>query len=113
MLVYIREAHSTADWRSTRNQGDGTVLPPSRTLGDKRDHARLCLRKLHIPYPALVDGMDRKVETAYAAWPSRAYLIGSGGRILYQTGLSELDFHEDALAAAIAAALDSATTTRN
>ena len=112
LLVYIREAHSTADWRSTRNQSDGTVLPPSRTLDEKRDHATLCLRKLHIPYPALVDGMDRKVETAYAAWPSRAYLIGSDGRILYQTGLSELDFHEEKLDAAIGKSLSRAIRSR-
>jgi hypothetical protein len=39
--------------------------------------------------------MDGKVEAAYAAWPSRAFVIGTDGRILYSTRLTQLDFHPD------------------
>ena len=42
----------------------------------------VCSRKLHLPFPALVDGMDGAVETAYHAWPSRALIVGSDGKIV-------------------------------
>jgi tetratricopeptide (TPR) repeat protein len=101
LMVYIREAHSTADWQSTRNEREGIVVPEAKTMEDKTGHASMCLRKLNLPFPAVVDGMDGKVESAYSAWPSHAYLIDAGGVIRYATGLTELDFHPADLEAAI------------
>jgi tetratricopeptide (TPR) repeat protein len=105
LLVYIREAHSTGDtngnWQSTRNERDGVTLTPAATLADKRDHARMCSRTLHLPFPALVDGMDGAVETAYHAWPSRAFIIDRRGRVLYATRLTELTFHPAEMEAAL------------
>src|SRR5207302_1803058 len=79
-LVYIREAHAEggaeSEWQSTINIKEGISLAPARTLLEKQEHATLCLRKLNLGFPALVDGMDRAAETAYQAWPSRLYLIG-------------------------------------
>lgn len=95
LLVYIREAHSTDQWQSTRNERADVAVLPARTMQEKKDHAALCSRKLHLPFPAVVDGMDGAVETAYRAWPSRAFVIGKNGRILYSTRLTELDFHPD------------------
>jgi peroxiredoxin len=95
LLVYIREAHSTDQWQSTRNLHEAVTLAPAATFAEKSDHASMCSRKLHLPFPAIVDGMDGAVETAYAAWPSRAFIVGEDGRILYSTRLTELDFHAD------------------
>jgi hypothetical protein len=39
--------------------------------------------------------MDGKVEAAYGAWPSRAFIVGLDGRVLYSTRLTELDFHAE------------------
>lgn len=39
------------------------------------------MSRLAIKFPAVVGGMDNKVELAYAAWPDRLYLIGKNGRI--------------------------------
>jgi len=61
-------------------------------MDEKQDHAAACSRELHLSFPAVVDGMDNAVETAYAAWPSRAFVVGADGRILYSTRLTELDF---------------------
>jgi tetratricopeptide (TPR) repeat protein len=91
-LVYIREAHSTADWQSTRNARQDSSLARAVNMDEKQDHAAACSRKLHLPFPAVVDGMDNAVESAYAAWPSRAFVVGADGRILYSTRLTELDF---------------------
>jgi tetratricopeptide (TPR) repeat protein len=92
LLVYIREAHATGDWQSTRNERDGVALPQSQDLAEKHNHAVMCTRTLHLPFQALLDGLDNKVESAFAAWPSRAFVIGTDGRVRYSTRLTELDF---------------------
>ena len=43
------------------------------------------MRKLGVKFPALVDGFDNRVESAYTGWPDRLYLIGKGGRVLYKS----------------------------
>ena len=104
-LVYIREAHAgggaESQWQSTINIKEGVSLEPARTLPEKQDHAALCLRKLSLPFPAVVDGMDGAAEAAYQAWPSRLYLVGRGGRVAFNTRLGELDFHPAELETAI------------
>jgi Flp pilus assembly protein TadD len=95
LLIYIREAHAGDSWQSTRNLRDGVSLKPAATLAEKQAHAAMCRRELHLPFPALVDGMDGAVESAYSAWPSRAFIIGVDGRVLYSTRLTELDFHSE------------------
>jgi tetratricopeptide (TPR) repeat protein len=101
LLVYIREAHAIGDWQSTRNERDGVVLPPAQGLAEKQNHAAMCTRTLHLPFQALLDGLDNKVESAFAAWPSRAFVIGTDGRILYSTRLTELDFSADDMKTAL------------
>lgn len=92
LLVYIREAHGSDNWQSTRNTREGVTLSSAGTLAEKQGSATECSRRLHLPFPALVDGLDGSVETAYNAWPSRAFVIGTDGRVLYSTRLTELDF---------------------
>jgi hypothetical protein len=96
-LVYIREAHAEggaeSQWQSTINERDGISLAPARDLPEKREHADLCIRKLSLPFPAVVDGMDGAAESAYLAWPSRVYVIGRDGRVVFNSRLGELDFH--------------------
>jgi tetratricopeptide (TPR) repeat protein/peroxiredoxin len=101
LLVYIREAHSTEDWQSTRNDREGVVLPPSKTMEQKTEHASMCARNLRLPFPAVVDSIDGKVESAYASWPSKAYLVDRNGIVRYSTGLSELDFRPSELERAL------------
>jgi tetratricopeptide (TPR) repeat protein len=114
LLIYIREAHATGsgEWQSTRNEREGVVVPPARTIEDKEDHAAMCTRELHLRFPALVDGMDGKVEAAYAAWPSRVFVIGADGRVRYSTGLSQQDFHAKEMESALRAAIGSPGVSR-
>ncbi len=108
-LVYISEAHAGggpgAPWQSTINSREGIDLPAARNLAEKQEHAALCLRKLQLPFALAVDGMDAAAERAYNAWPSRLYLVGRDGKVVYQTRLGELDFHADDLERAIHAML--------
>ena len=105
-LVYIREAHPRGGgWQSTINEREEIDLGPARDLTDKQAHANLCVRRLNIPFPALVDGMDGAAEGAYDAFPSRVYLVGRDGRVAFNSRLGELDFQPDQLAAAMRASL--------
>jgi tetratricopeptide (TPR) repeat protein len=101
LLVYIREAHATGQWQSSINQRENVTLAPAATAEQKQEYATMCSRKLHLSFPAVVDGMDGATEKAYAAWPSRAYVIGADGRVRYATALDEQDFDPKALEAAI------------
>jgi Flp pilus assembly protein TadD len=100
-LIYIREAHSTSDWQSTRNEREGIRLRPAANMTERQEHASMCVRKLHVGFPALLDDMSGGAEKAYSAWPSKAYLVDRKGRIIVSTGLSELNFKPDQLEAAI------------
>jgi tetratricopeptide (TPR) repeat protein len=105
LLVYIREAHSTDQWQSTRNQSERIEMAPASTAQQKTEYAVMCHRKLHLRFPSAVDGLDNAAEQAYAAWPSRVYVIAASGRVLYASGLSEQEFDRRALEAAIRSAL--------
>jgi hypothetical protein len=107
LLVYIREAHGDATWQSTVNQREGISQPDASSIAQKREYAAACLRKLKIQYAAVVDGMDGAVEKAYAAWPSRVYLIDRDGRVEFNSLLDQERFDAAALEAAIEAAISS------
>ncbi len=102
LLVYIREAHADgSNWQSTRNVREAISLPTATTLAEKQSNAMVCSRKLHLPFPALVDGMEGATEAAYHAWPSRAFVVDVDGKIVYTSHLTELDFHPDQMEAAL------------
>lgn len=100
-LIYIREAHSMSDWQSTKNQREGITLQPAANMSERQDHATMCVRKLHIEFPALLDSMNGAAEKAYAAWPSKAYLVDRNGRVQFSTALGEQDFHPAEFEAAL------------
>jgi len=109
LLVYVHEAHSSENWTSTVNQREGVDLPPEKTLEEKGQHATLCIRKLDLGFPVVVDGMDRKVESAFRAWPSAVYLVGADGRVSWRTRLGEQNFAPEEMGSAISQALGAAT----
>jgi tetratricopeptide (TPR) repeat protein len=100
-LIYIREAHTDAGWQSTRNERAGISLAPAIDMNERAQHATLCVRKLHLEFPALLDDNAGTAAKAYAAWPSTAYVIDANGRVAFRTGLTELEFKPDQLEAAV------------
>lgn len=85
LLIYIREAHPTDGWQAPRNEREGVLLETAKNIEQKEDHATACVRKLDIHFPALIDGMDNKVEDAYTAHPDRLYLIDAQGKIAFKS----------------------------
>jgi glycine/D-amino acid oxidase-like deaminating enzyme len=76
-----------------------------KTLEERRAVANRCKVALEYGIPTYVDEMDDAVNKAYAAMPTRLYLIGLNGRVVYAGGLGPWGFKPTELAAAIEAYL--------
>ena len=105
LLVYIREAHANGEWQSTVNEREHVQLAPASSMEQKHEYASMCMRKLELKFPAAVDGLDNAAEQAYAAWPSRVYVISADGQVRYSSGLTEEEFDRSALESAIRAVI--------
>lgn len=109
--IYIREAHPVDGWwfgkgiiglamRVARFRAATDVYDPE-TIEERREVAGRCETSLAYGIPTLVDEMDDAVNEAYAAWPTRLYLIDLEGRVVYHGGLGPWDFRPAKLGAAI------------
>lgn len=116
LSIYIREAHPVDGWWL----GSGlfgmalkigvakaaTDVYDPQTIEDRRVVAGRCEAALKYGIPTLVDEMDDAVNKAYAAWPTRLYLVGLDGRVQYGSGLGPFDFKPAKLEKAIENYLD-------
>lgn len=102
MNIYIREAHPVDGWwfgkglpklflKLTGSKAALDVYDP-QTMAQRRATAVACRAALQFGAPTLVDEMDDRVNKAYAAWPTRLYLVGLDGRIVYHGGLGPFGF---------------------
>lgn len=95
--IYIREAHPIDGWwmgrRLTRSMVRRVIPKASmehydpKTIEERRAVAGECETALQYGIHTYVDEMDDHVNTAYAAWPTRLYLVGLDGRVVYAGGL--------------------------
>jgi len=111
LSIYIREAHPVDGWWF----GQGVisrimkVFSPNyashiydpKTIEERRAVAGTCQETLKYGISTYVDGMDDAVNKAYAAWPTRLYLVGLDGKVVYHGGLGPYDFRPSKLARAI------------
>ena len=111
LIIYMREAHPIDGWwlgkgllglllkiKGTRAIKD--VYDP-RTMDDRNQVAARCELELGYRIPTLVDEMDDPVNKAYAAMPTRMYLVGTDGRVAYAGGLGPWGFKPKELKNAI------------
>ena len=91
-VVYIEEAHPIDAWQLEDNLKDGVLFKTTQTADERDQVAGLCVVKLGIEMPALVDEPDNRVERAYTAWPDRLYVIETTGRIAYKSQAGPFGF---------------------
>jgi iodothyronine deiodinase-like protein len=77
------------------------LLASPKSDGERTSTADLCVVRLAIQIPALVDGVDNRVERAYAGWPDRLYVIGTDGVIRYKSAPGPFGFSTSDLERAI------------
>lgn len=96
MNIYIREAHPIDGWWLGRRLTKllfQTYFPKSsiehddpKIIEDRRSIAGVCQAALQYGIRTYVDEVDIYVNTNYAAWPTRLYLIGLDGGVVYAGG---------------------------
>jgi hypothetical protein len=111
LKIYIREAHPVDGWwfgdglasRLMRLVGyrAATDVYDPKTIEERRAVAGECAEALLYGIRTYVDEMDDAVNQAYAAWPTRLYLIGLAGYVVYHGGLGPFDFFPKKLGKAI------------
>ena len=109
--IYIREAHPVDGWWLGRRLTKGIMLKMAprvsmehydpTTIAERRVVAGECDSALQYGIRTYVDEMDDRVNNAYAAWPTRLYLIGLDGRVVYGGGMGPYDFKPAKLKTAI------------
>jgi hypothetical protein len=102
LCIYIREAHPVDGWwlgkgafraiiKLSRSKVALNTYDPT-TLVERRTVAGQCEEALKYDIRTYVDDIDDAVNQAYAAWPTRLYLVGLDGRVVYGGGLGPFDF---------------------
>jgi hypothetical protein len=91
-VVYIQEAHPIDGWQLDSNVKDKVLVANTRSEATRTEVANVCVVKLGIKLPALIDRPDDRVERAYTGWPDRLYVIGRDGRVEYKSAAGPFGF---------------------
>ena len=100
-MVYIREAHTSDVWQDPDNLDDKIVFASPKNLEERGQMGQLCVAKLGIKFPAVIDTFDNVTERAYTGWPDRLYVIDQDGRVSYKSGPGPYGFHPQGVAEAL------------
>lgn len=105
LCVYIHEAHPVDGILPERQTGTWLMNSPERGLliedpvtdAERLELARRCEGDMQFGFPVLVDHLDDAVNTAYAAWPERLYLVDLDGTIVYRGEKGPFGYHPEEL----------------
>lgn len=111
LTIYIREAHPVDGWwlggglsglaiKRYAEKVAVDVYEP-KTIEERRAIAGQCETALQYGIRTYVDDMHDTVNQAYAAHPTRLYLVGMDGRVFYAGGIGPWGFKPDELEKAI------------
>lgn len=111
LVIYIREAHPVDGWwlggaisgqfLKAMNSKAATDVYDPKTIEERRTVAGRCETSLQYGIRTYVDEMDDTVSKAYAAFPTRLYLVGLDGQVVYAGGLGPFGFKPAELGTAI------------
>ena len=91
-VVYIQEAHPIDAWQVNDNLKDDVLVASTTSEDERVNVAGVCMTKLGIKLPAIVDGADNAVERAYTGWPDRLYVIDRDGTIALKSAAGPFGF---------------------
>lgn len=100
-VVYIQEAHPIDRWQVEDNLEDDVLVASARSSDERYSAAGLCVTKLGIELPAIIDEPDNRVERAYTGWPDRLYVIDRDGRVAYKSAAGPFGFKPAAVEATL------------
>ena len=111
LVIYIREAHPVDGWwlgggvagqfmKARKTKAAMDIYDP-KTTEERQAVARRCEVELQYGIPTYVDEIDDVVSSTYAAIPTRLYLVGLDGRMVYAGGMGPFGFKPAELGEAI------------
>ena len=100
-VVYIQEAHPIDAWQVSDNLEDDVLVASTTTTDERISVADVCMTKLGIKLPAIVDEADNRVERLYTGWPDRLYVIDRQGKVFYKSAAGPFGFKPAAVEAAL------------
>jgi len=84
-IVYINEAHaSDSSWPVDYAEEKG--ITEHDNYGERCSTADMLLADKSITIPTVIDSMDNAVNEAYSAWPDRAFIVRTDGRLAVASG---------------------------
>ena len=72
-------------WQVASNRKDGVMFASPKTTAEREGTAEMCVVRLAIKLPAVIDDIDNRTERAYTGWPDRLYIVGTDGRIQFKS----------------------------
>ena len=90
--VYIKEAHPLDGWIIPENTSEGIEVNTPNTIAERAAVARSCMLRYNFPYYTVLDNMKDEVEDKYRSAPDRLYVIGTGGSVVWKSGLGPFFF---------------------
>jgi iodothyronine deiodinase-like protein len=87
------------------NVRDQVVYESPADMKAREQLADVCVTRLGIKIPAVVDRFDDSTEIAYSGWPDRLYVIDGNGRIAYKSKPGPFGFKPAEMESALRALL--------
>lgn len=99
--VYIQEAHPTDGRQSVGNLAEEVFYQQPKSMEEREELTQVCVLRLNLKMPMLLDNMSNEVDALYAALPDRLYLLDENGVVVFCTVVGSPGFDVDAWYAAI------------
>ena len=93
--IYIREAHPDDGWQLDSNRRDKVVYASPVTIDERANIAEVCVLRMNLAMPMLLDSIDDAVDQAYCALPERLYVIDKTGVITWRSEMGPGGFDTD------------------
>ncbi len=100
-MVYIREAHTSDVWQDPDNVDDHIIFASPKNMDERSEMGQMCVVKLGIKFPAVVDNFDNVTERDYTGWPDRLYVIDRDGRVAYKSRPGPFGFRPEGVVATL------------
>jgi thiol-disulfide isomerase/thioredoxin len=101
LMVYVREAHPTDEWRMEDNDKAGWALAQPTTDLERQAAALEFAQRVSLSFPVLADRIDDAVSKVYGGWPGRFLVIDAAGKVLYRSEVGPFGFRPAELERAI------------
>lgn len=94
--IYVKEAHpedGIGGFRTARNVDAGISFNQPTNIEERAEVAEVCMLRMELELPMLLDDMEDTIEQAYVAWPDRLFLIGTDGRVVWRSEMGPYGFN--------------------